>query len=94
MFDSEFVMHVHKGPCEMPARVDTSAAVTLEHGVGGIGATESFVYQLTGKSEVVQSPHAAGPHVLRLQGGDMTVVEVRTCRHNATHCCLREEETG
>lgn len=80
VFDSEFVMHVHKGPCEVPAQVSASSdSVPLEHGVGAVGAEESFVYQISGSSELIQAENCVGDPILPLRTGDMTLVEV--CTH-------------
>ena len=58
VFDSEFVMHVHKGPCEVVAQPTTTTQTQQQkkhaHGVGAVGATEAFVFQLRGTGEVVQ----------------------------------------
>ena len=69
-------MHVHKGPCEVPAHVAQTDVNSL--GVGAVGAEEAFVYQLAGSSEVVhQSPLTEAGSVLPLQAGEISLIEVR-----------------
>jgi len=60
----------------MPAKVSSSSAVPTEHGVGAVGAEESFVYQLNGTGELVQAEGSPGAATLPLHSGDMTLIEV------------------